>query len=67
MKEQPLNRFIELKEDIDWIISRILNESNDHFGVDPDQCSWADVANLSRIAMLIGHASDILFSEGEYE
>lgn len=45
-----LERFLHHKARIDRAIERIQAASDDHFGINPDECHWGHVADLEFVA-----------------
>lgn len=45
-----LDKFLHHKARIDRAIERIKASSDDHFGVNPDDCNWGDVGTLEHMA-----------------
>lgn len=48
-----VDAFIARKADIDEMIERIQQMSDDHFGVNPDDVNWGHVGDLGRIVELL--------------
>ena len=44
--EGALAAFIASKAEIDALVARIAAATNDHFGVNPEHVTWADVGSL---------------------
>ena len=64
--EDALAAFVQKKTEIDRMLSRIQNLSDDHFGVVPDEVTWGDVGSLGHYAELLKRITDMAFSEGEH-
>lgn len=61
-----LNAFIEKKAEIDTMLARLQELSEDHFGAIPDQINWGDVGTLGHYAELLKRITDSAFGEGEH-
>ena len=64
--DQALNAFIGAKAKIDQMLSELQAMSNEHFNTHPDEITWADVGNISRIERRLKELLDMLKMEGEY-
>ena len=49
-REQALDAFIARKAEIDELLARLADLSDEHFGVGPDDVTWADVGSLGYVA-----------------
>ena len=49
-REQALETFIARKAEIDELLARLADLSDEHFGVGPDDVTWADVGSLGCVA-----------------
>jgi hypothetical protein len=49
--------FIRIKAKIDENLQRLIDLSDDHFNVSPDDLDWGHVGNLAHIADLIANAA----------
>lgn len=58
--------FLARKAEIDALLTRIRDLSEDHFEVDPDEIHWGHVGDLARVVDQLKSITDALFSEGEY-
>jgi hypothetical protein len=65
-REAATAAFIAHKHEIDRLLAVIAEESDHHFGVDPETLSWADANDLARITAKLTEIKDILKHEGEY-
>ena len=61
-----LDAFIAAKGEIDDLLGRLADLSQDHFGVDPDEVNWGHVGTLRSHADLLRRISDAAFGEGEH-
>jgi hypothetical protein len=58
--------FIARKVEIDTMLARLAQLSEDHIGADLDRINWGDVGTLSHYADLLRQISDSVFKEGEH-
>lgn len=69
-KEKALNEFLAVKADIDEMMERLNQqlqaESDNHFGVDPDDVSWAHVGDLQHLRGKMRELTDFVCKTGEY-
>ena len=63
---QPIEAFIAKKAQIDTLLDRIVEFSECHFDVMPDEINWGHVGNLSATLRDLQLISDALFCEGEH-
>lgn len=49
-REQALDAFIARKAEIDELLARLADLSDEHFGIGPDDVTWADVGSLEHVA-----------------
>ena len=63
---KAIDGFIAKKAEIDAMLTRIAQFSDDHFGADPDKVHWGDVATLEDYARHLRRITDAAFKEGEY-
>ena len=61
-----LDAFIVRKAEIDAMLARLTQYSDDHFGADPERITWGDVGALTHYAELLKRITDSAFKEGEY-
>jgi hypothetical protein len=64
--QDPLTAFVQKKAEIDAMLSRLQSLSNDHFGIAPEEVTWADVGSLGHYAELLKRITHMAFNEGEY-
>jgi hypothetical protein len=48
------------------MLARLQSLSDDHFNVQPEELTWADVGTLEHYAELLRRITDCAFREGEY-
>lgn len=67
-KDNPtaLHAFIAKKFQIDAMLTRLQQLSDDHFETHPDEINWGDVGSLSHYAELLKRITDAAFREGEH-
>ncbi len=65
-RPQALAAFVAAKLEIDAILERLREMSDDHFGADPDSVNWGDVGSLRHVLAQLREVRDQLFREGEY-
>ena len=63
--EQALAAFVGKKLEIDAMLSRLQDLSDDHFNYSPDEITWSDVGTLEHYAALLERITDQAFQEGE--
>ena len=63
---KALAAFMAKKQEIDAMLARIAGNSDDHFGVMPDDVSWGHLGTLEDYAALLKRITDIAFREGEH-
>jgi len=63
--DKAVAAFLTAKVQIDTMLARLTELSEDHFETHPDTINWSDVADLGRIAEVLKRATDVAFSEGE--
>lgn len=61
-----LDAFIARKAEIDEILARLAELSDEHFNVHPDEIHWGHVGNIEYYASLLRRVSDAAFKEGEH-
>ena len=64
--EAALNAFLGKKAEIDEMLARLAQLSEDHFNSHPDEINWGDVGTLNHYANLLRQITDIAFKEGEH-
>ncbi len=65
-KRTALDSFITKKLEIDTMLARLQELSDDHFNISPDDVTWAHVGDLEHYAGLLKELTDLVFNEGEY-
>ena len=65
-KEQALAAFIAKKAEIDTMLTRLQELSDDHFNYGPDEINWGHVGTLGYYAELLKRITDQAFKEGEH-
>ncbi|EDP62732.1 hypothetical protein BAL199_23027 [alpha proteobacterium BAL199] len=65
-KPQAIDAFIATKAEIDAMLDRLKNLSDDHFGYAPDDINWGHVGTLAHYAELLNRITDAAFKEGEH-
>ena len=63
---QPIDAFITRKADIDTMLERLAELSDDHFNVHPDEITRGHVGTLEEHAELRKRITDSTFKEGEH-
>ena len=63
---KAIDAFIAKKAEIDAMLARIAQLSDDHFGADPDKVNWGDVGTLEDYARHLRRITDAAFKEGEH-
>jgi hypothetical protein len=63
---QVLATFMAKKAQIDAMLVRLKDLSDDHFDVDPDTLHWGHVGDLEHYAELLKRITDAAFREGEH-
>jgi hypothetical protein len=53
-------RFISLKVQIDEELSKIVSASQNHFGVDPERITWANIGDLTHLLELLKEVSNFM-------
>lgn len=64
--DAALSAFLARKEEIDTMLARLLDLSDDHFGADPELIGWGHVGDLEGNAALLRRITDAAFCEGEF-
>jgi len=65
-KEQALAAFVSKKAEIDEMLTRLQELSDDHFNYGPDEITWDHVGTLGYYAELLKRVTDSAFNEGEH-
>jgi hypothetical protein len=63
---QALAAFMAKKGQIDAMLVRLRDLSDDHFDIDPDTLHWGHVGTLEHYAGLLQRITDAAFREGEH-
>jgi hypothetical protein len=63
---KAIDAFLAKKAEIDAMLTRISQLSEDHFGADPDKVNWGDVGTLEDYARHLRRITDVAFREGEH-
>ena len=63
---KALDAFIAKKTEIDTMLARIRELSDEHFNWSPDQINWGHVGTLDHYAELLKRITDSAFKEGEH-
>jgi hypothetical protein len=63
---KAIDAFIAKKVEIDAMLARIAELSEDHFGADPEKVHWGHVGNLEDYARHLRRITDAAFREGEH-
>lgn len=63
---QALDAFIAKKAEIDAMLARLRDLSDDHFDVSPDEVNWGHGGTLGHYAELLKRITDSAFKEGEH-
>ena len=58
--------FLAAKADIDAMLARLADLSEDHFDVAPESVTWGHAGTLAHYRDQLRAISDAAFSEGEY-
>jgi hypothetical protein len=64
--EDALAAFVSRKAEIDTMLARLRDLSDDHFGYAPDEVIWAHVGGLEHYAGLLQRIKNMAFNEGEH-
>jgi hypothetical protein len=65
-QEKALAAFVAKKAEIDAMLARLQNLSDDHFDVGPDEVTWSHVDHVAHYANLLRQITDMAFGEGEH-
>ena len=65
-KEAALAAFAAKKTEIDAMLDRLQDLSDEHFNCHPDEVGWATVGTLEHYASLLKRITDSAFGEGEH-
>lgn len=64
--DAALAAFLAAKEQIDTLLARLQELSDDHFNTEPGKVTWADAGTLSHFAHQLANICDQACGEGEY-
>lgn len=64
--DAALAAFLARKQEIDAMLARLADLSDDGFGVHPDHVTWGDAGTLGHHAELLRRICDAAFGEGEH-
>jgi hypothetical protein len=67
LKQTALDAFITRKAEIDAMIDRLKNLSDNHFGYASDDINWGHVGTLAHYAELLKRITDSAFKEEHAE
>ena len=65
-RQNALDAFIARKAEIDLMLERLRDLSDDHFGYSPESITWSHVETIVHYAERLKQISDAAFKEGEY-
>ena len=65
-RQAALNAFLGKKAEIDAMLERLQELSDNHFNSHPDTLNWGDVGTLENYAGLLKRITDSAFGEGEF-
>jgi hypothetical protein len=65
-RQIALDAFIARKADIDIMLERLKDLSDDHFGYSPEHITWAHVETIAHYAERLKQIADASLKEGEY-
>ena len=63
---KALDAFIAKKAEIDTMLARLRDLSDEHFNWSPDEINWGHVGTLGHYAELLKRIADSAFKEGEH-
>ena len=64
--DTALAAFMAKKAEIDAMLARLADLSDDHFNADPERLTWGEVGTLGHYAELLKRITDAAFGEGEH-
>ena len=64
--DKALNAFLAAKIEIDAMLERLKDLSEDHFDSHSDEINWGHVGTLNHYASLLRQITDSAFKEGEH-
>ena len=65
-RQAAFDGFTAKKAEIDVMLARLANLSDDHFNAHPDEINWGHVGTLAHYAGLLKRITDSAFGEGEH-
>jgi hypothetical protein len=66
LSQDALAAFVQKKTEIDAMLARFQELSDEHFGYGPDEVTWSHVGSLEQYAELLKRITDSAFKEGEH-
>ncbi len=63
---KALAAFVAAKAEIDAMLIRLADLSEDHFDIPPDEVIWGHVGTLNQFSGLLRQITDSAFKEGEH-
>ena len=66
MNPTAIDTFITTKTEIDALLARIKQASDNHFGASPDKTDWGHVGSVTHWRDQLRQISDAIFNEGEH-
>jgi hypothetical protein len=63
---QALDAFLAKKAELDTMLARLRDLSDEHFNWSPDEINWGHVGTLGHYAELLKRITDSAFNEGEH-
>lgn len=64
--DAALDAFIAAKAEIDAMLARLKEHSDDHFGCSPDKVNWGHVGTLNHYRARLREIVDMAFRGGEH-
>ncbi|MBE7183840.1 MAG: hypothetical protein INR68_05495 [Methylobacterium mesophilicum] len=64
--DAALAAFLAKKAEIDAMLGRLQELSDNHFGTEPERLTWGEVGTLGHYAELLKRITDAAFCEGEH-
>lgn len=64
--DKAVAALIARKAEIDDMLARLQNLSDEHFHTNPDDIHWGHVGDLTDMATKLSEITDRAFGEGEY-
>lgn len=66
IQPQAIEAFIAKKLEIDEMLARLQELSDEHFNTQPDEINWSHVGTLEHYASQLKELTDSAFGEAEY-